>query len=77
MASDKSGTLSPSCLLLVEMEKGGRGDQEETETGDDHLDEATLLLVHLGHNLHWLLKGLPDLLSYDPGLGRLCHLDLL
>ena len=25
MASDKSGTLSPSCLLLVEMEKGGRG----------------------------------------------------
>ena len=25
VASDKSGTLSPSCLLLVEMEKGGRG----------------------------------------------------
>ena len=94
VASDKSGTLSPSCLLLVEMEKGGRGgalylksklslasleklgalfsklffpkvklknpkipgDQEGTETGDDHLDEATLLLVHLGHSLHWLLK---------------------
>ena len=32
------------------------GDQEGTETGDDHLDEATLLLLHLGHRLHSLLK---------------------
>ena len=67
------------------------------------MDEATFLLVHLGHCLHWLLKvgpgrffkvytssiinitpntnttnqGLPDLLPYDPGLGRLRHLDLV